>query len=139
MPRMPVLPVNQMVLDLPPYEEALIRAAFHKTGRMRATKPYRKITRPKFEGSANYVWRMLCFDFCDFRPHSCMPVCADFDLPGDYDERRAKVKILDKLIKRVESVIPVTAQKGIMRWGKTLSSSSVEIINKGKLQTELFC
>lgn len=118
MSRMPVLPLDKMCSDLTDYEESLVRAAFNRTtGKLRATKPFRLISADaEFEGSANYVWRMLCFDFCDFSPHSCMPVCADFDIPGGYQERRKRAKVLDGIIKRVESVVPMTVQVGAMRW-----------------------
>ena len=122
MSSMPILPVDSMVLKLTALEEKLVRAAFiRKTGKLRATKPFRKIgTHAEFEGCANYVWRMLCFDFVNSPPHSCMPVTADFSIPGDYDERRGKTKILDELIKRVESVVPITSQVGALRWGSLI-------------------
>lgn len=45
-----------------------------------------------------------------------MPVTADFDIPGDYGERREKTEVLDAMIKRVEAVVPIMAQAGAMRW-----------------------
>lgn len=118
MAKMPVFSVDEMVSELTPYEETLIRAAFdRKTRKLRVTKPYHKISaNAEFEGSANYVWRKLCFNLVDFYPYSCIPVCADFDIPGDYDKRRAKMEVLDEMIRRAESVLPLTAQKGLMRW-----------------------
>jgi len=89
----------------------------------------------KFKGKVNYVWRMLCFDFCSNRPYACMPVTADFDLCHFFytlekqgamgtEERRQMEKdtrkSLDDLIKRFESTLPVTFQAGTMRWAKAL-------------------
>lgn len=121
MSKMPILPVDAMCKDLSDYEEELIRAAFNRTtGKLRATKPFRKVDKTApfafFGGEANYVWRMLCFDFCAFSPHSCMPVTADFDIPGSYDKRREVAKVLDALIKRAESVAPIVIQAGAMRF-----------------------
>lgn len=46
------------------------------SGRLRATKPT--------DGEAAYVWRMVAFDLCDWKPHSCLPVTAVYDLPAEY-------------------------------------------------------
>lgn len=45
MSSMPVLPVDEMCADLTDYEERLVRAAFNRTtGKIRATKPFRRIS-----------------------------------------------------------------------------------------------
>ncbi len=141
MSRMPKLPFDKMTADFEEHEARIVCAARNsRTGCLRASKPFGRIDfegddlEMLFKASANYVWRMLCFDFVDFRPHSCMPICADFDLGavfysyqerGNYanrDERKVAERAvrdgLDALVKRAESVIPVTEQKGIMRWAK---------------------
>ena len=139
MSRMPNLPFNDMCAGCDEREARIVRAAQNKrTGGLRASKPFGRIDfegdeeEALFKGSANYVWRMLCFDFCGFHPHNCMPISADWDLSavyycreqrGEYsdhadrrvDEKAARV-VLDALIKRVESVLPVTAQRGVMQW-----------------------
>lgn len=129
MSNMPKLPVDAMVADLDGCEEKLVRAAFNRTtGKLRATKPFRTIDFDAddalFKASANYVWRMLCFDYAGFRPHNCMPVTADWDIGMYYrgcrDAERAVRDELDALIKQVESVLPITAQKGVMQWGRAL-------------------
>lgn len=140
MSRMPKLPVDEMCAGLDDRDSRLVRAAFNsRTGCLRASKPYRKIDydgpedEALFQAYANYVWRMLCFDFCGFHPHNCMPVTAEWDIgavyygrPGyeDSADRRAAEKsamvALDALVKRAESVLPLTAQKGVMQWGRAL-------------------
>jgi len=138
---MPKLPFDKMTAGFTNYEARIICVARNsRTGCLRASKPFGRIDfdgddlEVLFKASANYVWRMLCFDFVNSRPHSCMPICADFDLGvvfygyeqrGDYascDERRAAekdaLKGLNALIKRAESVMSVTEQKGIMRWAR---------------------
>lgn len=118
--------------------------------KLRASKPYadKKVIDGQgieaFEmGCANYVWRMLCFDLVGSGKHVCMPVCADFAISWALDamygctprygtdgyeaaskERRELKRELtnkmNELIKRFESVLPVEAQKGIIRWGRAL-------------------
>jgi len=96
----------------------------YRKGQLRKTKPFKKIEKgdpeAMFKGSVNYCWRMLCFDFLPYQPHSCMPVTADWDIPLGYQDRRKKCKELDALIKEHESTMPITAQKGAIRWAKAL-------------------
>ena len=132
--RMPTLPIEEMTRDLTSNSALTIRAAFRRsngvTAQLRATKPFRKIDTNSddamYKASANYVWRMLCFDFVACRPHRCIPCTADFDLyavleaQGDCDNVdqavRNMVIVLDQQIKLAESVMPVEAQSGIMAW-----------------------
>lgn len=130
MRKMPVFPVDEIVADLNDGEADLFRAVLNKrTGALRASKPYRMTTHNHenavFEACANYMWRMLCFDFCDWHPHVCMPVTADWDIlsvnRGREDQHEFSKVVtsgLDALIKRIEAHIPVTAQRGIMRWAR---------------------
>jgi len=138
---MPKLPFDKMTAGMTDCEVRIICAARNsRTGCLRASKPFGRIDfdgddlEVLFKASANYVWRMLCFDFVIAHPHSCMPICADLDLSavfygyeqrGDYasyDERKAAEKDarngLDALIRQAESAMPVTEQKGAMRWAK---------------------
>ena len=121
-------------------EREIIRGCFTIRGArgFRKSKPYKRVTTP-IQGYANYVWRMLAFDFAGCSPYNCMPVMADCDVYmgyklesgfkgswGDagYDDfkagERAKVSELDLLVKRVESALPITAQSGVMQWGRAL-------------------
>jgi len=147
MTTMPILPVDEMVAGCNEFEARVIRAAFTTRGigadnkgkgRLRASKPFKTVTTFE-EGCANYAWRMLCFDFVASRPHCCLPVMADCDVfvgisehIGDdkYPDRKSRrilhdvtrdmTQVLDVLVSRVESVMPVTAQAGIMQWGRAL-------------------
>jgi hypothetical protein len=137
MSSMPILPVDAMVVGLDDNEAKLVRAAFTTRGvsaggRLRANKPFRR-ARNDFEGRANYVWRMLCFDLVGHGKHACMPVCAEFDVCDGldaefgrkrYTERAAEVRVitkeLDDLATRAARILPPEAQKGIMRWGRAL-------------------
>jgi len=140
---MPKLPFDTMAAVLNDNEGRLIKAARNsRTGCLRASKPFPKIDfdgdeeRALWEGSANYVWRMLCFDFATSRPHCCMPCTADWDISAVYyarekrgvyadstERREAEKKYLENLdaaIKQAEAVMPITAQAGAMRWGRAL-------------------
>lgn len=132
MSSMPTLPVERMVRDLPSNSARIIRAAFRQsdgeTATLRATKPFRKITLKHpcamFEACANYTWRLLCFDYVASRPHSCMPLTADFDLyrvlKGQCEKVHQAVRdltlVLDQQIRLAESVMPITVQRGAMSW-----------------------
>ncbi len=132
MSSMPTLPIEEMVLNLPSNNARIIRAAFRASdgtsAKLRATKPFRKIDvdadDAMFKASANYVWRMLCFDYVARRPHSCFPCTADFDLykvlkvqcVNAHQAARAMSLVLDQQIKMAESVMPITRQVGVMAW-----------------------
>lgn len=121
---MPSLPINALCVDLDKKGERLIRDAFRRNGHLRATKPYRRINgcsgEDEYKACANYIWHMLCFDYCAFHPHHCIPVTAVFDIKtiyyhrydmSEYNERRRVRRIitngLDALIKRTEANLPV--------------------------------
>jgi len=141
MSNMPKLPFDAMCEDLNEGSARMIRAACNsRTGCLRASKPFRCIDfhgdegEALFRACANYVWRMLCFDYVGHRPHSCMPCTADFDVGavyhlreqhGRYPNRDARQRAerilldaLDALIKQAEAVMPITAQKGAMQWAR---------------------
>ncbi len=143
MSRMPNLPFDKMCEGCDEREARIVRAAQNsRTGGLRASKPFGRIDfegdldKALFKASANYVWRMLCFDFCGFHPHNCMPITADWGIgvifyireengeyPDHADCKAAEKSVreaLDALIKRAGSVLPVTMQKGIMQWGQVV-------------------
>lgn len=145
MSSMPKLPVEVMVSGCDENEARIVRACFNgRNGCLKASKPFGRIDfdgdtdEALFKASANYVWRMLCFDYAGFGKHVCMPVTADLDVSAVYYEkygrprfddpakeseradRKARIKYLDLLIKRAESTLPVTLQAGVIRWGRAL-------------------
>ncbi len=135
MPPMPKLLLSTMVEGLDDSDAAIIAACMSKRGgQLRTVKPYKdidfsdpKLPSPLFKASVNCVWRMLCFDFCDFAPHNCMPCTADWDVRTWYYRTYGKdysrvnqqqtVDALGDLVKKVESKLPITLQKGALRWG----------------------
>ncbi len=132
MSSMPTLPIEEMVLNLPSNIARIIRAAFRASdgtsAKLRATKPFRKIDigadDAMFKASANYVWRMLCFDYVARAPHNCMPCTADFDLyrvlkvqcDNAHQAARDMTLVLDQQIRMAESVMPITRQAVAWAW-----------------------
>ncbi len=118
-------------------EVAIVAPCFSRKRTLRTNKPFAR-AKTMSEACANYVWRMLAFDFSAYGKNSCMPVMADWDIgtvlynrdkvtgcmESNRETRRSETKdILDKmdaLVKKVESVLPITAQAGAMRWGRAL-------------------
>jgi hypothetical protein len=124
----------------------IIRAAFRGSKgstvcALRASKPFRSFPNDGsdeslFKACANYVWRMLCFDYVGCAPHNCHPVTADLDVSSFFykkygcsfhtdcgrEEYRADwkgcIESLDLLIKQFEATIPVTMQAGAMSWAR---------------------
>lgn len=135
---MPILPLDELMMDFTGQERTILRGAFTSRGlkdkttaKLRASKPHKRVT--TFEqGCTNYVWRMLCFDLCTSHPHYCIPVSADFELWWGLEAREGeKVKysdprrkeLMDKmneLIARFEAQLPPESRKGTIRWGRAL-------------------
>ncbi len=138
MPTMPKLLLPEIIEGLTKTDAATLRTCCNKrTGLLKATKPYKKIDfadpalpTPLFKANANYVWRMLCFDFCDHAPHNCMPCTADWDVLAwchrteareDCSSKCKTITVrLDELVTLIEGKLPITAQKGGLRWGRAL-------------------
>jgi hypothetical protein len=110
-----------------------------KTGELRASKP--KVARKVIvgqpdefgirhydfatEGDAHtgrtaYIWRMVCFFVSPISQHHCMPVTCDFDLPGDFDQRRQEAKDLDAIVDKIVNSVPKEQWYGVNRWAKAL-------------------
>ena len=115
---MPEIDVEKVVTDSE--QERAILARILNKGALKASKPaIRKGTENEYtDRCATYVWRMTAFLVSQNPVHQCMPVCADFDLPGKYDERRALSKQLDELVDRIVDSIPPSQWHGVRRWGQ---------------------
>jgi hypothetical protein len=72
------------------------------------------------EGRIAYIWRMVAFQISPKSEHHCMPVTADFDLPGrcGSDERKAAMAECDRIVEAVVDSVPKTQWNGIIRWGQ---------------------
>ena len=102
-------------------------------GILRASKPtVKKIKVPSekygyvyepvnpIDGCAAYVWRMVAFQVSPNPKHQCMPVCAEFDLPGTFDHRKALTVELDLIVEEIVSAVPKHEWHGVVRWGNAL-------------------
>ena len=99
---MPTLPVETMVARCNNLEGWIVRAAFNGC-RLRAIKPFRCIDCADHSGKAlaqacaNYVWRMLCFDYVSYLPHNiCAGASADYDVRRYFYEKFGCVVFADK-------------------------------------------
>jgi hypothetical protein len=131
MPKMPFIPSEALSAVESNAATCVSRRVFHPTTRrLKAKKPYPKMDFAHVDAllhaSANYVWRVLAFDLCDFAPFNCMPCTADWDLrkcfsyQEVYAEREAWRATLDEAIKQIESAIPADQHYGAIRWGRAL-------------------
>ncbi len=128
MNEMPKIDVG--ALPLSPKAKDLVRRIVHR-GRLRATKPkvtYHRAGRDEFgrqryepdyvEGCAAYVWRMVAFYTSPKRAHQCMPVTADFSIPGELEEVQNTREELDAIVDVVVDSIPRPQWHGVIRWGQ---------------------
>ena len=121
--RMPKVDLEKLNGVLEPEEFAIARRIVARQGKnkgcLRASKPHVDNNADPLSGKAAYVWRMVAFVSSPLGQHSCMPVCADWDLPVPYgDERRAMIKELDVLVDKISAAVPMSA--GAMQWSRAL-------------------
>ena len=110
-----------------------------KNGKLRATKP-------KNDGDACFVWRMVAFYASPNPKHKCMPVCADFDMVWEredelekayrtlgwndpsvtelfrqrFDWRAKRTKELNLIVDEILKVIPFSRRSGAAAFGRAL-------------------
>lgn len=127
MTSMPFISTSAMDADLDPFI-ADITVARDGKRQLRSSKP-------KGDGRAAYVWRMVAFDCSTNRQHHCMPITADFDLfeyypkavdptaegyqsKYDHDAIRAEAKRLDAIADRICKLVPLSQRHGLKAWGR---------------------
>ena len=112
---------------------------------LRASKPKNSMklhfNLRKYIGEAQYVWRNVAFLVSPNSKHHCMPVMAEFDLPGhplyegkSYFDLSEDEKIMIRLwekqrkneLKTIEdmivNLIPKAEWHGVHRWGRALGN-----------------
>jgi hypothetical protein len=118
---MPRLNLSALEAILDPAELALAKRCIASRGAnkgcLRASKPPVSSDDPE-SGKAAYLWRMIAFTASPKRQHQCLPICADFDLPGSYEGRRFLARELDALADKVLETIPKSQHHGTHSWGK---------------------
>lgn len=115
-------------------EEDRILALITNKGKLRATKPktpkMRQTTAGHFvhydeegsiKGEAAYVWRMTAFQISPKSEHHCMPMCASFDMSGEYSTRHNRMGQLDVLIDKIVHSVPKFKWHGVLRWNRAFS------------------
>jgi hypothetical protein len=125
---MPAIDLDAILPPLSAEDRALAARSLNK-GRLRASKPPIDSTTgpgprggtvriPGLDsGRAAYLWRMVAFNVSPHPRHHCMPVCAEFDLPGEGADRRRLVEELDALADRIVNAVPRDQWHGVIRWG----------------------
>ena len=119
---MPTIPVEKLNDSLLNSEEQKIVDMIINKGVLRSSKPKvsKKNSDPVLIGKAAYVWRMVAFHISRNPQHQCMPVTADWDIVGSFDERKEISKQLDVLVDKIVNTVPPTQWHGILRWGSAL-------------------
>lgn len=117
--QMPEVDLANLFLEMTKEEfditKRLVATRGKNKGLLRASKPPVSKADP-LSGKAAYVWRMVAFMSSPNPAHSCMPVCAEFDLPGERSERKELVKELDALVDKIAATLPVSA--GALSWAR---------------------
>jgi hypothetical protein len=114
---MPTINVAALMNELSREEFALVEPIIatqgKNAGRLRASKP------SQCDERSMYIWRLVAFYVSPMRQHQCMPVTADFDLPGEnYHERMMLAHKMDAIVDKVTDAIPMSEWHGIKRWGQ---------------------
>lgn len=73
-------------------------------------------------GKHQYIWRMVTFQLCSYHPYCCMPCTADWNLEGNFEERRVLCKQLDTIVDAIVNSFPKEQWGGIIRWGRALGA-----------------
>lgn len=139
---MPIIDMESLERRLAPAQFEIAKGIVGKgqnANRLRASKPKvnkhivtRKEDGRRFyepdagEGETAYVWRMVAFLVSPDPRHHCMPVCASFDLPYDWnlpEEARWQMrgdltKALDWVVEQIVDCIPKEQWYGVQRWGQ---------------------
>ncbi len=84
-------------------------------GRLRATKP-------DTDPETNYVWRMVAFYVSPNPRHHHMPIVADLELPGSFDERNRLRRYLMDIVDRIVDAVDKTQWYGVHRWARALGA-----------------
>ncbi len=109
---MPAIPMDTLSESARTYADLIT-----VKGTLRASKPTVKRD-SEITGSAAYVWRMVAFQVSPNPKHQCMPVCATFDLMGEYEHRKYLAEELDLIVKEIVDAVPPQEWHGIIRWGQ---------------------
>ena len=110
--------INLIEAALNPEDMAIAEACLNK-GHLRATKPKNpKNLSEADSGIAKYVWRLLVFSLSNENAHQCMPVMADFDLPGKYASEEFKEAHArgNRIEKAIMAIVPKHEWVGVARW-----------------------
>lgn len=137
---MPKIEIDKLADKLSPEELELVRGIISTRGKnkgcLRASKPditYHQVTRyceifkrvrtitepDPIQGKTAYIWRQVAFVASPIPQHQCLPMTADFDLPGSWgDDKKAMIDDLDRIVDIVIGTIDTAQWHGIRRWAQ---------------------
>ncbi len=106
--------------EYPDHRDILERVVL-KNGHIRKSRPPFKKD-DEAQGMAYYVWRNLMFYVSQMGEHQCLPMTADFELPGKFgsDEHKQVKTKLDEMVDLVMKSIPRNQWYGARRWAGVL-------------------
>lgn len=124
---MPLISFNGLTESEKTLATGIVATQGKNKGRLRASKPKieytfevkngRKLRIPTAaSGSTAYIWRQVAFIVSPISQHQCLPILADFDLPGDWQEARLLAKELDVIADKIVNSIPKSQWVGVLRW-----------------------
>jgi hypothetical protein len=131
---MPVIPMDHLTPEEKSIAIGIVSTRGKNKNRLRASKPkidYTIVKKdnvpyriPSLEtGRIAYVWRMVAFHLSPIASHHCLPMLAEFDLPGTVEEGRAEARKLNVLVDKIVNAVPKTLWQGIGRWARALGHS----------------
>jgi hypothetical protein len=146
---MPTINIDT-IADLTDDERKLVEKIPRPDGRLRASKPtvprkvevktgpgrfdtaYRHVTPEAiFAGKTAYVWRMVALQISPHHRHQCMPVMADSDINGAWDEKQVEIETLDDLVKRIVDSVRPDEWHGVKRWGQAMGQIGTPVVRQG--------
>lgn len=128
---MPIIPLDHLTAEEREMAQGIVATQGKNKGRLRAGKPKieydivekngRKLRYPNDKtGKTAYLWRMVAFHVSPISQHQCLPIMANLDLPGNYDESVALAKEMDVIVNKIIDAMPRKEWQGINRWARAL-------------------
>lgn len=128
---MPSIPLDHLTAEELAIASGIVATKGKNKGLLRASKPKieyniivkegRKLREPTLEtGRTAYLWRMVAFHVSPIGQHHCLPILADFDLPGSVEESRQEAKRLNVIVDKIVNAMKKSEWHGIHRWSRAL-------------------
>jgi len=128
---MPIIPLDHLTAEERELANGIVATQGKNKGKLRSGKPKieyiivekngRKYRYPNDKtGKTAYIWRMVAFHVSPVPQHQCLPIMANMDLPGNYDESVALAKQMDIIVNKIVDAMPRKEWQGINRWARAI-------------------